>query len=275
MTAFDHTYETLDVTTPSPGVAHLRLDRRTELNAITPTVLDDLDDVLDDLDDAADADGSTGPADAHDVPVLVVSGAGRAFSVGADLDLIDGLDAGRAADLSRRGQRVFGRLSALPAPVVAAIDGYCLGGGMELAACADIRIASPDATFGQPECDRGLVPGWGGTQRLARLVGRGRAAEVILTADEYDAETMHRYGFVTELADDPLDRARERAGAFADRSPGVNRDAKRALGHDDAAAGLAFEAAAFGRLAARRGTGSDGSNGDDPESAAGPGDGGG
>ncbi|MFB6280864.1 MAG: enoyl-CoA hydratase/isomerase family protein [Haloferacaceae archaeon] len=252
MTAFDREYRTIEVAAPDPGVASLTIDRRADLNRITPATLDDLDAALDALAGVAP-------------PVLIVSGAGpRAFSVGADLDALDGRDAAEAAALARRGRRTFGRLPGYGAPVIAAVDGYCLGGGMELAAHADLRIASPDATFGLPECDRGLVPGWGGTRRLRRLVGTGRAAEVVLSADEYDAEAMRRYGFVTELADDPLDRARERARALADRPPEAARAVKRALAGDPA-----VDAAAFGRLAARReaedGAGSaEGGSGDAP-----------
>ena len=239
---FDHEYRSIRVERLTPGVTHLQLDRQEELNAITATVLVELSDAV----DALGRDDGT--------RVLVVSGAGtRAFSVGAAVrDRLDRLDMETAVDLSRRGQRAFGRLRRFPGPVIASVEGYCLGGGMELATCADLRIAGPEATFGQPELELGLVPGWGGTQRLERIVGTGRAKEVILTAEEYDAETMARYGFVNWVVDDPFDAACERAASLAEQSRLAQRYAKWAIDHGEGRAGFRFEAMAFGHAAESR-----------------------
>jgi len=136
---------------------------------------------------------------------------------------------------------------------VAGIDGYCLGGGMELATCADLRIASERSEFGQPEHDFGLLPGWGGTQRLPRLVGEARAKEIIFTADRYDPETLREYGYLTEVVDADAfdDRIREFAAELAAGPPIAQAYTKRAIhaGRTDEQAGLAVENQAFGLLA--------------------------
>jgi enoyl-CoA hydratase/3-hydroxyacyl-CoA dehydrogenase len=238
----DQEYDSIRIDSLAARVTRLQLDRRPKLNAITGHLLGELDDALDAL-------------ERHDeTQVVVVSGAGsRAFSVGADLrDTVGDMDAETATELSRRGQETFGKLARLPTPVIASIDGYCLGGGMELATCADLRIASPESTFGQPEQEHGLVPGWGGTQRLQRVVGGGRAREIILTAEQYDADTMSRYGFLNRIAEPPLEAARELAVSLAEHPAEAQRAAKRALRRgDDETAGLEFESEAFGRLAGR------------------------
>ena len=137
-------------------------------------------------------------------------------------------------------------------PVVAGIDGYCLGGGMELATCADLRVASERSELGQPEHDLGLLPGWGGTQRLKHIVGEGRAKEIIFTADRFDAETMAKYGFVNEVVsnDELQDRAFELAADLAAGPPIAQKYTKRAMlaGRDDTDAGLEVESQAFGHL---------------------------
>ena len=133
------------------------------------------------------------------------------------------------------------------------IDGYCLGGGMELATCADMRIASERSQFGQPEFNLGLIPGWGGTQRLRHIVGEGRAREIILTAkNDYEPETMYDYGFVNEVVetDEFEDRAWELARDLAAGPPIAQKFTKQAMlaGRNDVDAGLAVEANAFGHL---------------------------
>src|SRR5699024_8322829 len=155
-----------------------------------------------------------------------------AFSAGADVqsmasnaDPLDGIE------LSKKGKETFGRLEECPMPVVAAIDGYCLGGGMELAMCADLRVASERSTFGQPELDLGLLPGWGGTQRLQHIVGEGRAKEIILTADRYDADEIADYGFLTEVVEkgEFEERVHELAADLAGGPPVAQKLAKRAM----------------------------------------------
>ena len=233
-------YDTLRVTVDDEtGVARVTLDRPDRMNAVSVALLEDLDRALDTLDEG--------------VRAVLVTGAGdQAFSAGADLGEIVESDAVDAVELSRLGQRVFGRLRELDQPVLAAIDGFCLGGGMELATCADLRVASGRSRFGQTEHDLGLLPGWGGTQRLQRLIGQARAKEVILTAEQFDAETMREYGFLCEVvpADDLEERAEELAADLAAGPPVAQRFTKRAMhgGEDDLAAGLELEAQAFGHV---------------------------
>ncbi|MFP4590221.1 MAG: 3-hydroxyacyl-CoA dehydrogenase NAD-binding domain-containing protein [Halobacteriales archaeon] len=237
-------YDTLVLDGPDDdGVTRVTIDREQRLNSISTTVLDELDDAIDRLDGDPDT------------RAIVLEGAGdRAFSAGADVQSMagGGADPLAAVELSRLGQRVFGRLETCDTPTIAAIDGYCLGGGMELATGADFRIASERSTFGQPEHDLGLLPGWGGTQRLQHLVGLGRAKEIIFTADHYDAETMRTYGFLVDVVSTAEfdERVREFAADIAAGPPIAQRYTKRAmhLGRDDVDAGLEYEAQAFGQL---------------------------
>ncbi|MDL5361248.1 3-hydroxyacyl-CoA dehydrogenase/enoyl-CoA hydratase family protein [Halalkalicoccus sp. NIPERK01] len=223
-------------------VGHLAIDRPHRMNTITTGMIEEIDDALDRL------------VDDDDVRAVLLTGSGdRAFSAGFDASTAAAGSGLETAELARRGQHVFGRFEEVPMPVIAAIDGYCLGGGMELSACADMRLATERSRFGQPEHDLGLMPGWGGTQRLPRIVGEGRAKEIIFTArNDYDPETMADYGFVNEVVspDGFEDRAWELARDLAAGPPIAQRFTKRAMlaGRDDIDAGLEFEASAFGHL---------------------------
>ena len=140
-------------------------------------------------------------AAADSVRAVIVTGAGeKAFVAGADINHLTKLSALEGRAWSLEGQEVFARIESLPKPVIAAINGYALGGGLELAMACHIRVASPNARLGQPEVKLGIVPGYGGTQRLPRLVGKGRALEMILTGDPITAEEAHRIGLVNRLA---------------------------------------------------------------------------
>jgi len=225
-------------------IGQITLDRPDQMNTISAELLDELSAAV----DALDADSG--------VRCLLVSGAGdRAFCAGADVSRMTGdPDPVEITELSRTGQQVFGKLEACDTPVFAAIDGFCLGGGMELATVADLRIASERAEFGQPEHNLGLLPGWGGTQRLSHLIGESRAKEIIFTGDRFDADTMVDYGFLTEVVDsDDLDEAAmELAEKLASGPPIAQQFTKRAMlaGRDDTDAGLEIEAQAFGLLMA-------------------------
>lgn len=226
---------------PDGAVTRLVLDRPRRLNGITDRMLRALDAAL----DSVEAD--------EDVRAVLLSGAGdRAFSVGADVRWLSALDPSDATTIARVGQSVFGRLEGLDVPVVAAVDGYCLGGGLELACCADLRVASDRSEFGHPEHDLGLSPAWGATQRLPRLLGESRAKEILFTADRYNAATMADYGLLVEVtAPADLDgRATDLARDLAAGPPLAHRETKRAVhrGRDDVEAGLDAEAAGFGRL---------------------------
>ncbi len=235
-------FDTLNVAIEG-AVGHIEIDRPHRMNTISGELLDELAVAIDEF-DGDDA-----------VRSILITGAGdRAFSAGADVQSMaaGGGDPLEAVEISRTGQQTFGRLEASDTPVVAGIDGYCLGGGMELATAADLRVASERSEFGQPEHNLGLLPGWGGTQRLSRIVGEGRAKEIIFTADRYEAETLAEYGFVNEVVgnDELDDRAWELADDLAAGPPIAQRYTKRAMhaGRTDAEAGLEVEAQAFGHL---------------------------
>jgi enoyl-CoA hydratase/3-hydroxyacyl-CoA dehydrogenase len=232
------TYE--DISVERDGrIGRLTIDRAHRMNTLTVDMLEEIEAAIEEFED----DDS--------VRAVLVTGAGdRAFSTGADANEFRPDDSFGSIDLSRKGHRVFGRFESSSLPVVAAIDGYCLGGGMELATACDLRIASERSTFGQTEHNLGILPAWGGTQRLPRVVGEGRAKEIIFTADHYDAETMADYGFVNEVV--PTGEFEERAEAFAREiaaGPPIAQELTKGAmlaGRDDIEAGLTVEAQAFG-----------------------------
>ncbi len=145
---------------------------------------------------------------ADDVHVVVLTGAGKAFVAGADITEIAELNVRTGTEYSAYGLYLMKTIQNFPKPVIAAINGFALGGGCELAMACDIRIASDKAKLGQPEVNLGIIPGFGGTQRLARLVGRGKAMQLILTGDMIDAAEAHRIGLVDEVypADELMDK---------------------------------------------------------------------
>jgi len=160
--------------------------------------------------------------------VLVVTGEGRSFSSGADITEMAGLDHEGARMFSERGQQTYLMLEDLPIPVIAAVNGYALGAGCELAMACDIRIASPDAIFAQPEVNLGLIPGYAGTQRFSRLVGLGGALKWILSGLEFDAAEAYRIGLVQDLTEPGklLENALALAGRIASRGPKAVTSAK-------------------------------------------------
>jgi enoyl-CoA hydratase len=188
------------------AVAVLTLNRPEALNAISPEMLDQLDQRLGEIEEDAA------------LRVAVLTGAGeRAFCAGADIGHMRTADALEARRFAGRGQEVADRIEALPKPVVAAVNGYALGGGCELALACDVRVAAEGARFGQPEVSLGIIPGWGGTQRLARTTSMGFAKEMILTGRPVAADEALRAGLVTHVhpAAHMLERAIEIAEAIA------------------------------------------------------------
>lgn len=216
------------------------LNRPDKANALSRELIAALDALVRDI--AAQVGAGDGPR------ALVLTGSGdKAFSAGADIAELSGLDWSGAQQQMVYGQHVFGRLADLPIVVIAAINGVALGGGLELAMSADIRIAAPHARLGQPEITLANLPGWGGTQRLPRLVGRGIATELILTGDLIDAARAERIALVNHVEDDCVRAAIDLARRVAARSSRAVAGAKRAIdtGLDRGlAAGLAAEAAA-------------------------------
>ncbi len=156
-----------------------------------------------------------------EVDVVIVTGSGqKAFVAGTDIKELTELNGDSGKEFSAKGQEVFDLIENLGKPVIAAVNGYALGGGCELALACHIRIASENAKFGQPEVNLGVIPGYGGTQRLARLVGRGRAMELILTGVQIDAHEAYRIGLVNKVVPLPdlLQTAINMAGVIASKS---------------------------------------------------------
>jgi enoyl-CoA hydratase len=169
-------------------LATVTINRPDKLNALNARVLEELDGVF------------TAFATDHGVGAIIVTGAGRAFVAGADIAEIAAHDAAGLERMSATGQAIFTKIERLPKPVIAAVNGFALGGGCELALACHMRVASEHAKFGLPEVKLGLIPGYGGTQRLPRLVGKGRALQMILTGEQIDANEAYRIGLVNALA---------------------------------------------------------------------------
>jgi len=187
-----------------------------------------------------------------EVGVVVLTGSGeKAFVAGADIKYMSGLSVEEATAWGELGHRCGKLLETMPQPTIAAIQGFALGGGCELALACDLRYASPGAKLGQPEINLGIIPGWGGTQRLARVCGLGVAKDLILTGRVVDAEEALRIGLVNAVHEPALDKAREVAQLLASKSPVALAAAKRATNaalQGDHGANLEREADAFGEL---------------------------
>lgn len=162
---------------------------------------------------------------------VIVAGDGQYFSAGADLKEMATLDLSRAPEIARAGQELFGRIAALPAPVIASINGLALGGGLELALACDLRIAGESAKLGAPEVNYGLMPAYGGTQRLPRAVGLAKAKELIFTGAMIPAAEAFKIGLVNKVvpAGQELRAARDLAHTIGQRAPRAVRAAKRAI----------------------------------------------
>lgn len=170
------------------GVALITVNRPEALNALNP-------DTLEELFSAFTALGQD-----HDVDVVLITGAGeKAFVAGGDISVMADLGPLQARDVARRAQKLFCLIEKLPKVVIAVVNGFALGGGCELAMACDIRLAADTARLGQPEVNLGIIPGWAGTQRLPRLVGKGVAKHLLYTGDMLDAERSLQVGLVTEV----------------------------------------------------------------------------
>lgn len=186
------------------------------------------------------------------VKVIIITGSGdKAFVAGADITEMQSMTAIEGRNWGRMGQEVFSMIENLPQPVIAAINGFALGGGCELAMACDIRIASEKAKFGQPEVSLGITPGFAGTQRLPRLVGRAAAKELLFTGDVIDAETAFRLGLVNKVvaAEELLDKAKALAEKILTRAPQAVQLCKVAVNNGmnmDTQSAYAYEAEVFG-----------------------------
>lgn len=219
------------------------INRPSKANCLSQDVIDALDSLAAEVED-----------DRQRIRALVITGAGeKAFSAGADVRELDSITQEAAYLQMKRGQDVFNRLEALPVVVIAAVNGVALGGGLELAMAADIRIAASTARMGQAEITLEILPGWGGTQRLPRLIGRGRATELILTGEILDATTAYTLGLVNRVVEDPLATALEMAQRISERNPVAVAGAKRAIAaglEPGLRDGLEVEACAVGQSCA-------------------------
>lgn len=221
-------------------IAVITLNRPDKLNALNHETLIELRDAI----------TVAGGSDAVDV--VVITGAGeKAFVAGADISELSAQDAVSGQRFALSGQDVFNRIEQCPKPVIAAVNGFALGGGCELALSCHIRLASENAKFGQPEVNLGVIPGYGGTQRLARVIGPGRAAEMILTGDMVDAAEALRIGLVNRVVPrgEVLAAAKEMAAKIVSKGQPAVRLALQALHcvpQMGLREGLATEAALFG-----------------------------
>ncbi len=225
------------------AVAIITLNRPSVLNALNAALLAELFTTLADLERS------------DDVRAIVITGAGeKAFAAGADIGELNALpNAVSGADQARKGQYITRTIERLRKPVIMAINGFALGGGCELAMAGDIRIASDNAKFGQPEVNLGLIPGYGGSQRTTRLVGKGMAMYLCLSGELIDAHEAHRIGLVEKVVPlaDLLTEAKRIANVIASKAPLAITACKRIinggahLSIDDA---LEIEAVEFGTL---------------------------
>lgn len=223
------------------GIALVTIDNP-PVNALSAQVLSELEAVLNEV------------ARRQDVGVLILTGAGeKAFVAGADIKQFLELDTVAGIDFAYRGQGIFNKIEELPVPSIAAVNGVALGGGCELALACDLRVAAENATFGQPEVNLGLMPGYGGSQRLPRLIGVGLAKELIYTGEAIGAQEAYRLGLVNRVAPkgQAVEEAKNLARKILSRGPLAVRLAKRAIDRGlqtSLRQGLALEAEYFGRL---------------------------
>lgn len=199
--------------------AIITINRERALNALNSTVLDELNETLDNV-------------NLDEVRCLILTGAGqKSFVAGADIGEMSNLTKAEGEAFGKKGNDVFRKLETFPIPVIAAINGFALGGGCEISMSCDIRICSENAVFGQPEVGLGITPGFGGTQRLARLVGEGMAKQMIYTARNIKADEAYRIGLVNAVyaQEELMPAAEKMASTIAKNAPIAVRNCKKAI----------------------------------------------
>ena len=207
------TYET------EGAVGIITINRPKALNALNSQVLEDLNSALDEV-------------DLNEIRALVLTGAGeKSFVAGADIGEMSSLTKAEGEAFGKKGNDIFRRIETFPIPVIAAINGFALGGGCEIAMSCDIRLCSENAVFGQPEVGLGITPGFGGTQRLARIVGVGRAKEMIYGARNIKADDAYRIGLVNHVypLEELMPAAKKMAAGIAKNAPIAVRNCKKAI----------------------------------------------
>ncbi|MEG1257288.1 short-chain-enoyl-CoA hydratase [Clostridium sp.] len=221
------------------NVAIVKLNRPKALNALNSGTLREIDFVIEQI------------SKDEEVYAVILTGEGKAFVAGADISEMQNLNALEGKQFSMLGNEVFRKLEKLEKPVIAAVNGFALGGGCELAMACDIRIASVKAKFAQPEAGLGITPGFGGTQRLARLVGEGIAKQLIYTCEMINAEEALRIGLVNKVVEQDMliDEAKAMATKIAKNAPIAVRQCKAAINRGlqmDIDSAVLYEAEAFG-----------------------------
>jgi enoyl-CoA hydratase len=220
-------------------IGTIKINRPAALNALNMETVQELNDAVHEL------------SENSEVKVIILTGEGKAFVAGADISEMKDMTKGQAMDLSKMGQKAFSFIESQEKPVIAAVNGFALGGGCELALACDIRIVSETAKFGQPEVNLGIIPGFAGTQRLSRLVGTAKAKELIYTGEIIDAKTALSIGLANQVvpADKLLDFVLEMANKIASKGPLAIKLSKRVIhrgSRSDFDTGSSFEVEAFG-----------------------------
>ena len=223
------------------GIFTITINRPDKLNALNAAVFADLNTALDEVYSNAA------------IQSVIITGSGpKAFVAGADISEFNNLDKAGIMTLSKAGQDTFFRIENAPKPIIACVNGFALGGGCELAMSCHFRIAAENAKFGQPEVNLGLIPGYGGTQRLVQLVGKGRAMELLMTANMIDAATAQQFGLVNHVvpADQLINKATEILLLIQTKAPIAIAQCIQAANavYNETTDGYAVEVAGFGTI---------------------------
>ncbi|MEX0722595.1 MAG: enoyl-CoA hydratase-related protein [Gracilimonas sp.] len=234
----DQSYETLLLEVDESGICTLTINRPDKLNALNNQVLEELDAAVDAI------------KENYKVRAVVITGAGeKAFVAGADIKELSSLDPVTGEKVSKKGQDIFQKIEDLTIPVIAAVNGYALGGGCELAMACHLRIASKNAALGLPEVSLGLIPGYGGTQRLTQLVGRAKALEYIMTGRQVKAEEAFEAGLLNQVTEhSAVDEAKLMFSKIMKQGPVAIKNALLAVKEAGSNNGYESEARLFGEL---------------------------
>ncbi len=235
----DKQYKTIKFSIDESGIGVIVLNRPEALNALNLDMFQELDRLIEEL------------IEDNRIRVLILTGAGeKAFVAGTDINVMKGLEISEVSERTEMVKQVQGKIEEFPVPIIAAVNGLALGGGCEVAMSCDIRIAATNAKFGQPEINLGIIPGGGGTQRLARLIGISRAKELIFTGDIIDAERAYELGLVDRIVPPGklMTEARLLASRIAEKSLPILKLAKASVNYGyslDSNRGLNFEMKCF------------------------------
>ncbi|SMO95445.1 enoyl-CoA hydratase/isomerase family protein [Gracilimonas mengyeensis] len=231
-------FETLLLAIDDDGICTLTINRPEKLNALNNLVLEELDEAFDAINEE------------YKIRAVVITGAGeKAFVAGADIKELSTLDPASGEKVSKKGQDIFQKIEDMTIPVIAAVNGYALGGGCELALGCHLRIASTNAAMGLPEVSLGLIPGYGGTQRLTQAVGKAKALECIMTGRQIKADEAFEIGLVNQVVDgNPVEEAKAMLQKILKQGPVAIKNAILAVNEAGTEDGFETEAKLFGEL---------------------------